>query len=197
MILSLTNPFDPPDSKTAIETQMHTRQNPNVLNPKCAALFDTNKALPALIPKPIMLVHGAPPRMPLPPGIDARPMETTQTLEAGHGHASLELLEANRTLGRVDTVLLGRRVRKHARPAGRHGRQRVRAATFVRRRTWPAIPTVSRDAAVDVRLAQRLKVGECPGRQLAVADGALVLFGDLGSRDKDRVRPPARHCGRG
>lgn len=144
-----------------------------------------------------MLMHGAPPRMPLPPGIDARPMETTQTLKPGHGHANLKLLEANRTLGRVDTVLLGRRVRKHARPAGRHGRQRVRAAALVRRRTWPAIPTVGRDAAVDVRLAEHLKVREGSGRQLAVADGALVLFGDLGPRDKDRVRPPARHCRRG
>lgn len=133
--------------------------------------------------------------MALPPGADAHPMEAAEALEAGHGDADLELLEADGALGRVDAVLLGGRVREHAGAAGGHGRQGRAAAACAscipgagagRGGDAPIIRAVRRDADTNVRLAQGLKVGEGARRKLAVTHGALVFLGDLGRRGRER-----------
>ncbi len=143
-----------------------------------------------------MLMHRTPPRMPLPPRVNARAVKTAQTLKPGHGDAGLELLKTDGALGRVDTVLLGRRVREHARPAGRHGRQHVRptAATSVTHSRRRAVSAVARDAAVDVCLAQRLKVGKGRRRKFTVADGAFVFLGNLRTRGEDVMGVAVEDC---
>lgn len=142
-----------------------------------------------------MLMHGTPSRMPLPPRANTPLMEPTQALQPCHRNAHLKLLETNRALGRIHTVLLRRRVRKHARePAHRRDRRQRRltadasttSTTSTRsstdRRSLGAVRAVGRDARVDVGLAQRLKIRQRAARELAVTDGALVFLGDLGRR---------------
>jgi len=141
-----------------------------------------------LKPKPVMLMHGALPRMPLEPGIDTPPVEPTQALQPRHFDADLKLLQANGTLGRVDAVLLRGLIREHARPSlQRHrGRRpavggRDAAAAAGRRPAMRrgAAAAVRQDTVRDVLLAPALEVGQRPGRELAVADGTLVLLRDL------------------
>lgn len=113
-------------------------------------------------------------------------MKPAQTLESRHPIADLEVLKADSALGRVDTVLLGRRIRKHAaqsRRSGNRSRRRLgRAGVGSRGRS---VAAVRGDAGRDVRLALGLEVGQEAGRQLAVADGTFVFFCDLAP---DRLR---------
>jgi len=129
------------------------------------------------IPKAVMLMHRTATRMVYEPGRDAGAMEATEALEAGHGDADLELLEADGALGRVDAVLLGGEVGEHAGAARRLARRGLAAV---------GIAAVGRDADGDVGLAEGLVVGERAGRQRAVADGTFVLLGDLGRRRRRR-----------
>lgn len=130
-----------------------------------------------------MLVHGTLPGMSLEPSHDAPPVEAAQALQPRHVDADLELLEADGALGRVDAVLLRSLVGEHARSPGQIGRRRRRRGAATRRRN--SRPPRRSAAAVGgyargyVRLALGLEVGQRAGRQLAVADGTLVLFRDL------------------
>ena len=131
-----------------------------------------------------MLVHRTPSRMPLPPRSYAPLMEPAQTLQPRHGHANLELLEADSTLGRVHAVLLRRHVREHTSPPRRWRRRRrgrpittTRASGACRGRA--SVSATGGDANGDVGLAQGLEVGEGPLGELPMADGAFVLLGDL------------------
>lgn len=163
-------PLDTPPGK------IHCMQPPASLPLKQPSSF-------FLIPKAVMLMHGTPPRMPLPPRSNAPPMEPAQTFQSRHGHADLELLEADGTLGRVHAVLLRRHVREQAGPPRRRRRQRRgRRITTAKAsgRWWRAsVSAVRGNANGDVGLAQSLEVREGPLRELPVADGTLVLLGDL------------------
>lgn len=68
-----------------------------------------------------MLMNRALARMGLEPAHDAVEMEAAEALQAAHLITDLELLEADRTLGVVDAVLLAGVVGEEARAAGQRG----------------------------------------------------------------------------
>lgn len=109
-----------------------------------------------LVAKPIMLMNRTPSRVVDKPRRDAGPVKPAQTLQPRHLHIDSKLLQADRALRIVHAVLLGGRVRVHARPPWR-GR-RVLAASALAARA--AVHAMRLDAHVDVRLAERLELRE-------------------------------------
>ena len=131
----------------------------------------------------IMLMHGASPRVPLPPRRDAAPVETAEALEPCHRNAHLKLFQADGAFRRVYAVLFCRDIGEHASRTWRYPGQRSTVwASFIfgTPSAWrAAVGAVRGDAHADVRLTERLKVGKISGRELTVAHWALILLGNL------------------
>lgn len=119
----------------------------------------------------VVLMNGAPSWVLRKPPRDALSVEPTEALQPRHRDAHLKLLQTDCALRTIHAVLLGCKVREHARSPGCH----TRALTGGR----SAVSAVGRDAPIDMCFPQGLGVVHVLGRQLAVTDRTLVLFGKL------------------